>query len=86
MRHTACAAGGEEAKMAIVLVEEVVLGLDDVKETLPQAVTTLQALLEELPPAFGTSLPTALDRELLRPLQSRLACVERLQKALTTTP
>jgi len=36
--------------MAIVLVEEVVMGLDDVKETLQQAVTTLQALLEERPP------------------------------------
>ena len=72
--------------MAIVLVEEVVMGLDDVKETLQQAATTLQAMIEELPPEFGTDLPTALDRELLRPLQSRMACVERLQKALTTTP
>ena len=72
--------------MATVLIEEVLMGLDDVKDTLQQAVTTLEALVEDLHPDLGSSLPTAFERELLRPLQSCLACVERLQKALTTTP
>jgi hypothetical protein len=85
-QHTTGTACGKEEKMAIVLVAEVVIGLDDVKETLQQAATTLAAMIEELPPEFGTYLPAALERELLRPLQSRMAFVERLQKALTLTP
>jgi hypothetical protein len=72
--------------MDTVLIEEVLMSLDDVKEALQQAVTALAALVEAWHPDLGSYLPTALDRELLRPLQSRLAFVERLQQALTITP
>jgi hypothetical protein len=71
--------------MATVLIEEVVMGLDDVKGSLEQAMTTLEAILEDLHADLGVSLPTTLDRELLRPLQSRLAFVERLQETLSHT-
>ena len=69
--------------MAIVVLEEVLVGLDNVKESLQQAIVTLEAMVGDMPPHFGTYLPTALEREVLRPLQSRAAFVDRLQKALT---
>jgi hypothetical protein len=69
--------------MAIIVLEEVLVGLDDVKESLQQAITTLETLLADLPGHFGTYLPGALEREVLRPLPSRAAFVERLQHALT---
>ena len=69
--------------MATILIEEVVMGLDDVKDSLGQAVGTLEAILEDLHANLGASLPTTLDRELLRPLQSRLAFVEELQETLS---
>jgi hypothetical protein len=40
--------GGE--KMAIVLIEEVIVGLDEIKASLEQAVTILTDIIEEMHP------------------------------------
>ena len=39
--------------MAIILMEEVLMGLDEVKASLEQAMTVLDVLVEDLSPAFG---------------------------------
>lgn len=69
--------------MAIVVLEEVLVGLDDLKASLQQAIMTLEGIIGNLPADFGTYLPTALEREVLRPVQTRVAFVERLQQVLT---
>ena len=42
--------------MAIVLIEEVLMGLDDVRDSLGQAVTVLEGLVEDMPPTMGENL------------------------------
>ena len=68
--------------MAIILVEEVLGGLDEVKEALEQAVMMVDAITDDLHADLGPHLPTVLIHELLVPLHSRLAFVERLQDEL----
>jgi hypothetical protein len=68
--------------MAIVVLEEGLVGLEDVQESLQQAIATLEAILTDIPGHFGVYLPAALEREVLRPLQSPAAFVTRLQQAL----
>jgi hypothetical protein len=65
--------------MAIVLIEEVLMGLDEVKASLEQALTVLDALVEDLSPALGEGLRTELEDTLRQPLQDRLAVLESLQ-------
>jgi hypothetical protein len=64
--------------MAIVLIEEVLMGLDDVKDSLAQAVTTLEVLVEDMPPTMGENLREVLEQTLLVPLQSHIAKLDRL--------
>ena len=64
--------------MAIVVIEEVLMGLDDVRDALAQAVTVLEALVEDVPPTMGENLKEALEQTLLVPLQSRVAVVDKL--------
>jgi hypothetical protein len=68
--------------MAIILIEEVLVGLDDVKASLEQALTTLDILVEDLSPTLGEALRATLERELLQPLQGRLEALEHLQGAV----
>jgi len=68
--------------MAIILIEEVLMGLDEVKASLEQALTTLDALVEDLSPTLGEALRTELERTLRQPLQGRLAALEDLQVAV----
>ena len=42
--------------MAIILLEEVLMGLDEVKASLEQALTTLDVLVEDLSPLLGERL------------------------------
>ena len=65
--------------MAIILIEEVLMGLDEVKASLEQALTTLDVLVEDLSPALGEALRTELEHALRQPLQGRLAVLEHLQ-------
>jgi hypothetical protein len=46
--------------MALVLIEEVLAGLDEVKATLEQAVTTLEEIAEDIPPDLGQDLKGVL--------------------------
>ena len=71
--------------MAIVLVEEVLMGLDEVKLSLDQAVTVLEDMTEDIHPDLGDNLQESLETELLRPLQSRVAMLETLMDELATT-
>ena len=64
--------------MAIVLLEEVVGGLDEVKDSLAQAVTTLESITEDMSPDMGDNLKDVLERTLLQPLQMRLATLDVL--------
>jgi hypothetical protein len=68
--------------MAIILIEEVLVGLDDVKASLEQAMTTLDILVEDLSPTLGEALRATLERELLQPLRGRLETLEQLQAAV----
>ncbi len=64
--------------MAIVLLEEVLMGLDDVKDSLAQAVAVLEGLVEDIHPALGENLQETLEQQLLIPLQSRVTVLDRL--------
>jgi hypothetical protein len=70
--------------MAIILIEEVLMGLDEVKTSLEQALVVLDALVEDLSPALGEGLRTELEHTLLQPLQDRLEVLERLQATVDT--
>ena len=57
--------------MAIVLMEEILVGLDEVKGSLDQAVTTLEDIIEDMSPDLGENLQEMLEVSFLDPLQSR---------------
>lgn len=64
--------------MAIVLIEEVVMGLDDVRNSLAQAVTVLEGLVEDLHPDLGENLREMLEQTLLIPLQFRVPVLDKI--------
>ena len=64
--------------MAIVLIEEVLMGLDDVRDSLAQAVTVLEGLVEDMHPALGEHLREEMEQELLIPLQARVTVLDKL--------
>ena len=68
--------------MAIVVMEEMLGGLDEVKEALDRAITVLTDLVEECDPALDPRLPEVLDRSLLQPLTAHSATVEHLLATL----
>ena len=70
--------------MAIVLIEEVLMGLDDVRDSLGQAVTVLEALVEDVPSTMGENLKEVLAQALLIPLQSRVVALDKLLDEVAT--
>ena len=64
--------------MAIVLMEEIVMGLDEVKGSLDQAVTTLEDIIEDMSPDLGSDLQIFLETSILDPLQSRRDALDTL--------
>ena len=82
-RH-ACSRGRDHRRlrrkyiMAIVVLEEILGRLDEVKEALDQAITVLTDLVEECDPALVPHLPEVLDRTLLQPFTAHRAAVEHL--------
>ena len=64
--------------MAIVLIEEVLMGLDDVRDSLAQAVTVLEGLVEDIPPTLGENLQEVLEQTLLLPLRTRVTVLDKL--------
>ncbi len=71
--------------MAIILMEEVLMGLDEVKESIDQAVIILENLIDDLSPALRDDLDEVLEKELLHPLQSRRAVLNSLLINLAET-
>jgi hypothetical protein len=69
--------------MAIVVIEEMLGGLDEVKEALDRAITVLTDLVEECDPGMVPHLPEVLDRTLLQPLTAHSAAVEHLLATLS---
>jgi hypothetical protein len=65
--------------MAIILMEEVLMGLDEVKASLEQAMTVLDVLVDDLSPALGEGLRAELEHTLRQPLRGRLKVLEHLQ-------
>ena len=65
--------------MAIILMEEVLMGLDEVKTSIEQAMTVLDVLVEDLSPAFGEELRAELEHTLRQPLRGRIEVLEQLQ-------
>ena len=64
--------------MAIVLIEEVLMGLDDVRDSLAQAVTVLEGLVEDIHPTLGENLQEVLEQTLLLPLRTRVTVLDKL--------
>lgn len=64
--------------MAIILLEEVVMGLDDVRDSLAQAVTVLEGLVEDIHPDLGEHLREMLEQTLLVPLQSQVTVLDKI--------
>ncbi len=64
--------------MAIILIEEVLMGLDDVRDSLGQAVTVLEGLVEDIPPTLGENLQEVVEQTLLLPLQARVTVLDKL--------
>jgi hypothetical protein len=70
--------------MAIILIEEVLMGLEEAKMSLDQALLTLTDMIEDLHPDFQTSLDVrnVLEQDFVQPLQCRAAQLERLLEKL----
>ena len=64
--------------MALVLVEEVLMGLEEAKDALEQAVATLGDLAEELPHDLSHPWKDVIEADLLRPLETRVARLDTL--------
>ena len=73
--------------MALVLIEEVLMGLEEAKDSLEQAVTTLADMTEDLTPDLSHDLKNVLEQDFLRPLQSRADRLDALlDKIATSSP
>ncbi len=70
--------------MAVVLIEEVLMGIEDAKTSLDEAVLTLDMLTEDLHPALGHDLKSVLEQQFLFPLRSRAVALEQLLEAIAS--
>jgi hypothetical protein len=70
--------------MAIILLEEVLIGLEEVKMSLDQAVLTLSDITEDLHPDLqaSISIKNILEQDFVQPLQRRAAQLEHLLETL----
>ena len=71
--------------MAIILIEEVMMGLGEVKSSLEHAVMVLEDLTGDLAPHLETPLKAVLETTLLQPLQFHTAALGTLLERLETT-
>lgn len=71
--------------MAIVLMEEVLMGLEDAKESLEQAVLTLEGMTDDMRPDMADNLKEVIEQTLLLPLQSRAAVLDTLLDEVADT-
>ena len=70
--------------MAIILLEEVLMGLEEAKTSLDQALLTLTDLIEDLQPDLQSNMNVRhiLEQDFVQPLQHRAAQLERLLEEL----
>ena len=68
--------------MALVLIEEVLIGLGQAKDSLKQSVVTLASLTEDLTPDLIDPWKEMIETELLRPLEKRVAMFHTLLEEL----
>ena len=70
--------------MAIILLEEVLIGLEEAKTSLDQALLTLTDMIEDLHPDLQSNmnLRHILEQDFVQPLQHRAAQLERLLEEL----
>ena len=68
--------------MALVLIEEVLMGLEEAKDSLEQAVTTLANLSEDLTPNLAAPWKEVIETDVLRPLENRMAMLDSLLEEL----
>jgi hypothetical protein len=71
--------------MAIVLIEEVLMGLGEARIALEQAVTILNDIVQDMPSDMGGNLQEVLETSLLQPLQSRLGVLDKLLDDMATS-
>jgi hypothetical protein len=64
--------------MAIILLEEVLMGLDETREALDQAVFILESMIDDFSPDLWDDFHDVFERELLLPLQSRRDTIDHL--------
>ncbi len=64
--------------MAIILLEEVLVGLDETREALDQAVVILESMVDDFSPDLWDDFHDIFERELLLPLQSRRDTIDHL--------
>ncbi len=70
--------------MALVLIEEVLMGLEEAKDSLEQAALTLAEMSEDLHPDLSPDLKDVLEQDFLRPLQYRAAMLDTLLDEIAT--
>jgi len=70
--------------MPIILMEEVLMGLDEVRSSLAHAVFALEDLIGDLSPELGHALQMPLQTRILTPLQDRIKMLENLTDELAT--
>lgn len=64
--------------MALVLIEEVLIGLEEAHESLEQTVATLASLIEDLTPDLAARFKEMIETNFLEPLQARSTMLEAL--------
>ncbi len=64
--------------MAVILLEEVLMGLDETREALDQAVFILESMIDDFSPDLWDDFHDVFERELLLPLQSRRDTIDHL--------
>ena len=64
--------------MAIILLEEVLVGLDETREALDHAVVILENMLDDFSPDLREDFQDIFEHELIQPLQSRRDMIDHL--------
>ena len=64
--------------MAIILLEEVLVGLDETRDALDHAVVILENMLDDFSPDLREDFHDIFEQELLQPLQSRRDLIDHM--------
>ena len=70
--------------MAIVLIEEVLVGLEEAKDALEHAVAILTDMTEDLHPDLACQLQHLLEQKFLQPLQDQTDILDNMINDIAT--